>query len=118
MTLRTLAATFLLAAGFAGTATADLIVTTSATNIFYGTAELYSPGGQLLSTTTAMTVETDAGLPDNATPQEALLYLPLMGQSVAQQVQTNPTAGCLPLCQNDFVIPSRFKDNLQTFVDS
>ena len=118
MTTRTFAAAFLLAAGFSGTAAADLFVTTSATNIFYGTAELYSAGGQLLSTTAAMTVETDAAPPDNATLQDQLLYLPLMGQSVAHQVQTNPTAGCLPQCQNDFVIPSRFKDNLQTFVDS
>jgi hypothetical protein len=116
--MRTFAAAFLLATGFAGIADADLFVNTSATNIFYGTAELYSAGGQLLSTTTAMTVETDAAPPDNATLQDQLLYLPLMGQSVAQQIQTNPTAGCLPLCQNDFIIPNRFKDNLQTFVDT
>src|SRR5580704_8954372 len=110
MPIRTLAAAFLLATGFAGVAAADLIVTGSDVNIFSGTVELYSAGGQLLSTTTALTVESDLGIDYYSTLDPAFpLYVPLMAQSIVQQIQSNVPG---------YNIPSRFSNNLQTFEDS
>jgi hypothetical protein len=55
-----------IAAGLAlqGTASADMVYTIDGflnVGIYYGTAELFSPGGTLLSTTRAITVETTNG---------------------------------------------------------
>ena len=115
MPIRKFAAAFFLATGFAGIAAADIIDFGADVNIFSGTVELYSSGGQLLSTTTALTVETDLGAGgsqnyqlDPAFPS----YLPLIGQFIAQQIQMNVYS------IYGLNIPSRFGANLQNLVDS
>jgi hypothetical protein len=123
MPLRTFAVICLLAAGLAGNAAADGIVTTNVidfgadVNIFAGTVELYSADGQLLSTTSALTVETGFGVTGSISSYSALdsafpLYLPLVGQFIVQEIQTNAYS------IYGINIPSRFGTNLQNFVDS
>jgi hypothetical protein len=117
MSMRTFAVIFLLATGFAGIAAANIIDFGADVNIFAGTVELYSAGGQLLSTTSALTVETGFGVTGSISSYSALdpafpLYLPLMGQFIVQEIQTNAYS------IYGLNIPSRFGANLQNFVDS
>jgi hypothetical protein len=115
MPIRTFAVIFLLATGFAGIAAANIIDFGADINIFSGTVELYSAGGQLLSTTSALTVETDLGAGGSnysALDPAFPLYLPLMGQFIVQEIQTNVYS------IYGLNIPSRFGANLQNLVDS
>jgi hypothetical protein len=62
-------------------------------NIWTGTAQLFSPGGQLLSTQTFMTVEEDRGNALENVPSEAAInefFFPLEGQNDAQYIESNP----------------------------
>jgi hypothetical protein len=63
-------------------------------NIWTGTAQLFSPGGQLLSTQSFMTVEDSRGLANpNSPPDLAGLdafFLPLEGQNDAQYIESDP----------------------------
>jgi hypothetical protein len=82
-------------AALAGTAQASSIVEDSAGSIgiYYGSAELFSPDGTLLSTTLAMTAETQFGCPGPAADQDACGLA--VAQSVAQGF-SNPTAAGTP----------------------
>jgi hypothetical protein len=79
----------------AGTVQASSIIenTFGYIGIYYGSAELFSPGGTLLSTTLAMTAETQFGCPGAALDQNACGLA--VAQSVAQGF-SNPTAALTP----------------------
>jgi hypothetical protein len=85
---------FVLAA-LAGTAQASSIIEDTAgyIGIYYGSAELFSPNGTLLSTTLAMTAETQLDCVGPAVDQNACGLA--LAQSVAQGF-SNPTAGLTP----------------------
>jgi hypothetical protein len=99
-----------------GSAQADPIIhdTFVDVNIYYGVVQLYSPTNVLLSTTMAMTVEAqfDYALVQ-ATGESAILayFMPLMDQSVAQQLANNPSPGSPP-------IPAYISNNLPSFANS
>lgn len=100
-------------AAMAGFAKADPIIydTFVEVNIYYGVVQLYSPANVLLSTTVAMTVETQFpySLVQSKGQGPILTFLmPLMDQSVATQLANDPIAGDQP-------IPAYIANNLPSF---
>jgi hypothetical protein len=115
MTKRKMTVVAVLLTAMAGSANAAIIYDTFVqVNIYYGVVQVYSPTSVLLSTTEAMTVETQFPYSqDVAAGQGALLsyFMPLMAQSVGQQLANDPIAGSPP-------IPAYISTNLAGFENS
>jgi hypothetical protein len=73
-------------------------------NIWTGTVQLSSPSGQLLSTQSFMTVETQSLFFEQTEPVIASFFLPLEGQSDAQYITANTA------------IPIFVRNNILSFV--
>jgi hypothetical protein len=99
------AAVLLALTALAGSAKADIIDAFVQVNVYYGVAQLYSPADVLLSTTVAMTVETQAGYAGQASLTSFLM--PLMDQAVEQQLP-----GISP------ALPTYILSNLASFANS
>jgi hypothetical protein len=75
-------------------------------NIWTGTVQLSSAGGQVLSTQNFMTVETNALPSAQNEPAFQVFYLPLEGQSDAQYLEGNTA------------VPTFVRNNISSFLDS
>jgi hypothetical protein len=82
--VRLIAITLLFGGGFVASAAATEIFIGTQIDIFIGTAQLFSPNHQLLTTTTAMTVE-------GAAPQVPNSLAVSYGQNIAQQIAVDLT---------------------------